>query len=284
MKSVDRTLSFSKRVSSLKAKFFPRLKAFCYISASSWGPSKESLSLLYKAFLRHLLSCASPGWFPFLRVTNIAKLEGFHQEASCAIFDCLSSPSIPLIFSEASLPPLRVTLTHFTLSFYKRALRLSTSFSISGLSRLGVKPRLCRSSCRTFTSTHSLMLPSTSPWEALLAFLLGTFLPSLWIPLFLLHALALIPLFLAKVRLLPILTLSPSHDLVPWRDGSVPFLFGKGGFDVFSNCSLCGTETAFLFLAGPVCSRFFAEAFAILHALCWSRQHQQVCHFSSSAI
>ena len=37
-----------------------------------------------------------------------------------------------------------------------------------------------------------------------------------------------------------------------------------------------------LFPAGPLCSSFSAEACAILHALCWSRQHQQVCHFSSS--
>ena len=57
----DRTLSFSKHVSSLKAKFFPRLKALRCISASSWGPSKESLSLLYKSFLRPLLTYASPG-------------------------------------------------------------------------------------------------------------------------------------------------------------------------------------------------------------------------------
>ena len=35
----------SKHVSSLKAKFFPRLKVLRCISASSWGPSKESLSL-----------------------------------------------------------------------------------------------------------------------------------------------------------------------------------------------------------------------------------------------
>ena len=48
----DRTLSFSNHVSSLKAKFFPRLQALRYISASSWGPFKESLSVLYKSFLR----------------------------------------------------------------------------------------------------------------------------------------------------------------------------------------------------------------------------------------
>ena len=163
----DRTLSFSKDVSSLKAKFFPRLKAIRCISASSWGPSKESLSILYKAFLRPLLTYASPGWFPFLSATNITKLEHLHQAASRAITRCLPSSPIPLLFSEASLLPLRVTLTHFTLSFYERALRLPT-FSISGLARLGMKPRLCRSSWRAFASTHPLMLLSTSPREALL--------------------------------------------------------------------------------------------------------------------
>ena len=52
----NRTLSFSKHVSLLKIKLFPHLKALRCISASSWGPSKESLSVLYKAFLRPLLT------------------------------------------------------------------------------------------------------------------------------------------------------------------------------------------------------------------------------------
>ena len=221
----NRTLFFTKHVSSLKAKFFPRLKALRCISASSWGPSKESLSLLYKSFLRPLLTYASPGWFPFLSVTNITKLESFHRAASRAITGCLSSLHIPLLLSEASLPPLRVTLTHFTLSSYERAFRLATSFPISGLARLGVKPRLCRSSWRAFASTHPLMLPSTCSREALLAF--APFppwnLPSLWSPPFPLHALALIPLFLAKVRLSLTLTLSL---LMIWYSGlTALFLF-----------------------------------------------------------
>ena len=164
----DRTLSFSKHVSSLKAKFFPRLKAIRCISASSWGPSKESLSVLYKSFLRPLLTYASPGWFPFLSATNFTKLECLHRAASRAITGCLSSSSIPLL-SEASLPPLRVTLIHFTLLSYERALRLPTSFPNSGLARLGVKPRSCRLSWRALASTHPLMLPSTCSREALLA-------------------------------------------------------------------------------------------------------------------
>ena len=78
----------------------------------------------------------------------------------------LSSFPISFLLSEASLPPLQVTQTHFALSSYARALRLQTSFLISGLARLGVKPRLCRSSWRAFESTHSLMLRSTSSRKA----------------------------------------------------------------------------------------------------------------------
>ena len=74
----DRTLSFSEHVSSLKAKLFPRLKALRCTSASSWGPAKESLIVLYKSFLRPLLTYASRRWFPFLSATNFTKLERLH--------------------------------------------------------------------------------------------------------------------------------------------------------------------------------------------------------------
>ena len=48
--------------------------------------------------------------------------------------------------------------------------------------------------------------------------------------------------------------------------------------------ALFGTEATFSFSASPVCSSFSAEAYAILHALCWSRKHHQVCHFFSLLI
>ena len=231
----DRTLFFSKHVSSLKAKFFPRLKALRCISASSWSPSKEYLSLLYKSFLRPLFTYAFPGWCPFLSVTNITKLECLHRAASRAITGCLSSSPITLPLSEASLPPLRVTLTHFTFSSYKRALYLPTSFPISGLAKLGVKTRLCRSSWTAFASTHPLMLPSISPREALFAcppfpswnlpfFFAESTLPSLC-------SCSDPPLSRQGTALAHLNSLL-SRDLILWTDGSVPFSFGKGGSGV----------------------------------------------------
>ena len=280
----DRILSFSNHVFSLKAKFFPRLKALRCISASLWGPSKESLSVLHKAFLRPFFTYASPRWFPFLSVTNITKLECLHRAASCAITVFLSSSPTPLLLSEASLPPLRVTLTHFTLLFYERSLRLPTSFPISSLASLGVKPRLCRSSWRAFASTHPFMLPSTCSRGTLLA--CPPFPP--WnLPSFTVDSTLSTPCSRSDSPLsrqgsaLAHLDYLPPHDLVLWSDGSVPFPLGKIGSGVLANCSLCGTEATLCFSTGPVCSSFSAEACTILHALCWSRQHQQGCHFSS---
>ena len=157
-------------------------------------------------------------------------------------------------------------------------------FPISGLARIGMKPRLCRSSWRALASTHPLMLPFTLR-EALFA--CPPFPP--WnLPLFTVESTLTSscsrsnPPHPRQDAALAHLDFLPPHDLVLWTDGSVPFvvlfLYCTG---VLANCSLCGAEATLSFSAGLVCSSFSAEACAILHALCWSRQHQQVCHFSS---
>ena len=91
----------------------------------------RSISLFCINLFFGILTYVSPGWFPFLSATNLTKFERLHRAASRTITGCL--PSFPIsLLTQASLPPLRVTLTHFTLSSYERALRLPTSFPISG--------------------------------------------------------------------------------------------------------------------------------------------------------
>ena len=59
----DRTLSFSKHVSSLKAKFFPRLKVLRCISASSWAPLRSpSLFCINRFFGPFSLTLHSDGF------------------------------------------------------------------------------------------------------------------------------------------------------------------------------------------------------------------------------
>ena len=197
-------------------------------------------------------------------------MERLHREAGRAITGCLSSSPIPFLLSEASLSLLRVTLTHFTLSSHKRALCLPTFFSISGLARLGVKPRLCRSSWRAFASTYPLILPSPSLGRfsfLALPCLLETCLLSLYNPFFLHHALALIPLSLAKVRLS--LTLTLSH-LTIWCFGQTAlslFLLARAALTYLPTALSVALRPLFLPQQAQYAQVFSAEACAILHAL-----------------
>ena len=143
--------------------------------------------------------------------------------------------------------------------------------------RLGVKLTLS-TSWKSFAFTHPLMLLSTSPREVLFAclpLLLEICLPSLRSPLFPPSD----PPFSRQGAALAHLEFLPSHNLVLWTDGSVPFYFGKGDSGVLANCSLCGTEATLFGRLNWL--KFFRLACAILQALRWSQQHQQIRHFSS---
>ena len=107
---------------------------------------------------------------------------------------------------------------------------------------------------RAFGFTNPLMLPPTSPSKVhwLLAPLLpGTLFSLLWSPLHALSMAALLLFLLTTMNLayLPTVHFVALRSLFPFRQA--------------------------------VYSRFFAKACTILQALHWSRQYQQLCHFSS---
>ena len=129
----DRTLSFKYHVLSLRKKFHSRFRAFHSVASASWGPSKESLCTLYRAFIRPILTYASPSWFPFSSPTHITSVERMHRSSCRVITGCLLSTPIPLLYVEPFLPPLRVTLTHQSLSFFERALQLPSTFPYPSL-------------------------------------------------------------------------------------------------------------------------------------------------------
>ena len=155
--STHSNVSFSAQVSSPKANFFFCLKTLRCISTSPWAPSKKSLSLFTKLFYGSFSVMLHPDAVSISQRYQVTKLERLYR----AVSGSFSSSPIPLFLLEASLPPLRVTPTHFALSWYERALRLPISFPISCSARPRVKPRLSRYSWRVFASTHPLMLSPT---------------------------------------------------------------------------------------------------------------------------
>ena len=110
----DRTLSLFKHVSSLKAKFFHVSRPYAVSLLPHGAPLRSPSLFCIKLFFGPLSLTLHSDGFLFLSITNFTKLERLHRAASRAITGCLSSSPIPLLLTEASLPPLRVTLTHFT--------------------------------------------------------------------------------------------------------------------------------------------------------------------------
>ena len=85
----------------------------------------------------------------------------------------------------------------------------------------------------------------------------------------------------AKVRLSSTLTLSP---LMIWYSGQTAlflFLLVRAAPAFLPTALSVALRPLFPFQQAQYAQDFPAETCAILHALCWSRQHQQVCHFSS---
>ena len=136
--------------------------------SASWGPTKESLFLLYKAFVRPVLTYASPGWFPFLCNTASNHLEVLHRATCRVITGCLSSTPFSQLLLEAQLPSLKLTLEHQAFYSFERALRLPPDFSsLYALATRNVPCRLKKKpSWRSFCSSATQPLPS--PRETLI--------------------------------------------------------------------------------------------------------------------
>ena len=94
----DRTLSFSKYVSSLKAKFFPRLKTLRYISASSWAPLRSLFLFYIKLFFGPFSLTLHPDGFLFSALP-ISPNWSASTERPVAPTLASSRPSLSLCFS-----------------------------------------------------------------------------------------------------------------------------------------------------------------------------------------
>ena len=138
------------------------VKSYRGICATSSNPSKESLSLLCRAFLLPVLISVSVGWLPFFSLT---KLDHRHQAASIAITCCFLPHPVPYLLSDASIPSLRVRLTR--TSCYEWPLSILILFHISGLAGHEVKQGFFR--CRRILASAHPLMPYFSWREALLA-------------------------------------------------------------------------------------------------------------------
>ena len=115
-------------------KSFTADSALSVLSPLPPGAHQRNLYVPYikPSFAPSLPMLPQAGFTSHLLSTSPLK-RGMHRSSCRVITGCLSSTPIPLLHVEALLPPLRVTFTHQSLSFFKRALRLSSTFALASL-------------------------------------------------------------------------------------------------------------------------------------------------------
>ena len=94
----DRTLSFSNHVCSLKAEFFPRLKALRCISACSWGPLRSPSLSCIKLFFGPFSPMPDPDGF-FSQALPISSNWNASSERPVAPSPAASRPPLFVCFS-----------------------------------------------------------------------------------------------------------------------------------------------------------------------------------------
>ena len=228
-----------------------------------------------------MLTCASPGWFPFLCNTAASHFEVLHRASCRVVAGCLSSTPSSLLLLEAQLSPVWLTLEHQALSSSRRALRLPPDFSsLYALATRNVPCRLKKKpSWRSFCSSAAQSLPSPCgtlimcppflPWTAT-HFTVSPFIPDC-------TGNSTARLQSASNRLSSL----PPADIQVWTDGFVPSLYGPGGAGVYVTCSKCNTSYSLSFSTCPIASSFTAETFALQQGLDWCTSHLMTCKFQS---
>ena len=191
-----------------------------------------------------------PGWFPFSSPTHITSVERMHRSSCRVITGCLSSTPIPLFYIEALLPPLRVTLTHQSLFFFERALRLPPTFPIASLANSNPRTRLKKSSWRSFSRSHNLtpnlhltrepliLCPPKPPWSAPSNYTISLHLSS--------PCSCKDPPSLRNTAATSHLSTLSHSDISAWTDGSVPGGLGQGGAGIHIKCTKCVTATSLI--------------------------------------
>ena len=184
-----------------------------------------------------------------------------HRSSCRVITGCLSSTPIPLLHIEALLPPLRVTLTHQSLSFFERALCLPPTFPIASLANSNPRTRLKKSSWRSFSRSHNLtpnlhltrepliLCPPKPPWSAPSSYTISLYLSS--------------PCSCKDPPPFATLQLPPTFPLY------------------LTAISLPGLTVRYLAGWGKVVQGYTSSVQSILHALEWCTSHSKTCNFES---
>ena len=105
--TIDRGWTFRQHTQDINAKAKSRLNVMKALSATSFGHSKESLTALYKQFVRPVLTYASSVWQPDLAQSHMQVLQRTQNSALRIATGCTRSTPTAHLHAETKVLPLK---------------------------------------------------------------------------------------------------------------------------------------------------------------------------------
>ncbi|KAF0307743.1 ATP-dependent RNA helicase DDX51 [Amphibalanus amphitrite] len=103
--ALDRSLTFTGHVKTIKAKMLQRNNVLRAISGTTWGCSPSDLRSTYLAFSRACADYAAGAWMPGLSESGLRELETVQRQACRTITGCVRSTPVDALAREADLLP-----------------------------------------------------------------------------------------------------------------------------------------------------------------------------------
>ncbi|KAF0286925.1 Sialidase [Amphibalanus amphitrite] len=101
--TLDRSLTFTGHVKTIKAKVLQRNNVLRAISGTTWGCSPSDLRSTYLAFSRACADYAAGAWMPGLSESGLRELETVQRQACRTITGCVRSTPVDALAREADL-------------------------------------------------------------------------------------------------------------------------------------------------------------------------------------
>ncbi len=161
--TLDRNLTFGKHVEGVVAKVARKIPMLRAVANSTWGWRKGDLGKVYNAHFVSLLHFAGSAWQPWLKPTNVGKLQVAQNRCLRLITTQARSSPTPCLHLETGIRTVDSTIKAKCLISFEKAMRLAENHPRRVAATDSVRERL--KSVQTFRSRArelALLYPSIS--------------------------------------------------------------------------------------------------------------------------
>ena len=157
----DPHMTFTPHIHNITAKVNKKLNALRTLAGTTFGQSKETLTSVYRSFVRSNINYAAMAWTSDISHTNAQRLETLQNSALRIITGCLPSTPIHHLQAETKILPISTHLDMLGCQAYSRT--LNSDHPLHNILRRPLGRRRIKTTPATYYSNLYNIIPPPPP-------------------------------------------------------------------------------------------------------------------------